>query len=139
MKKEKIITALIGFLLGAAVLYGTNIYLQDSGNGFDSITTGSTDPGDAEITLYPERIEGGEVVFTLSIDTHSVSLVDHDLGEQTTLRAGGENFEPEEYPDLYGHHVNGEVVFSTDKDLGSEGFEVVITDIPEPEERVFSW
>lgn len=147
MKKKKIITLAVGILIGVFMLYAINFFPEDNineeeepdGDDFDPVTTGSTGPGDSEIMLTPEKVGDGELVFSISINTHTVSLEEHDLGDQSYLKLEGEKFEPVEYPTLSGHHVNGELVFDIENNQEPESFEVSINGIPDVDERVFKW
>ncbi len=147
MKKKKIITLTVGILIGVFMLYAINFFPEENineeeepdGDDFNSITTGSTGPGDSEITLTPEEVGDEQFVFSISIDTHTVSLQEHDLGEQSYLKLDGETFEPVDYPTLSGHHVNGELVFDIENNQEPDSFEVMINGIPDVNERVFTW
>ncbi len=113
-----------------------NIF-EGSDNGFQTISSGSTDSGDVSIELTPKGVEVGKLKVGIAVNTHSVDLSSFDLKKITTLDYGGKSLNPVSAPALGGHHVNGDLVFATEKDITS--FVIKIKGIPKVEERIFSW
>jgi len=62
---------------------------QNSNSGFSTITSGSTDPGSAQVDLTPKGIENGQLKVDFAINTHSVDLSQYDLTKITTLEYNG--------------------------------------------------
>jgi len=102
-----------------------------------SVSTGSTNSGDALIELTPHKVVNGKLVVDASFSTHSVTLSAFDLKQITTLEYDGKVIQPSSALLLSGHHNNGEIVFDVDKDLTT--FTIKIKGIPNIEDRVFEW
>lgn len=94
--------------------------------------------GEATIDLTPKSIENGKFSFQIAINTHSVSLENYNLMELSTLSYDGKSIKPVSALKLSGHHSNGEISFDIGRDKPSQ-FKVIITGIPNVEERVFEW
>jgi hypothetical protein len=104
---------------------------------YNTISTGTTDPGDVSVDLMPRGVVNGKFQIDFVINTHSVDLNQYDLTKITTLYIDNKAYYPEEAPKLEGHHSSGLIVFNTGKD--SSSFSVKIKGIPKVEERVFEW
>ncbi|HLC60684.1 MAG TPA: hypothetical protein VJJ52_04600 [Candidatus Nanoarchaeia archaeon] len=110
---------------------------QNLNSGFQMITSGSTDPGSAQIDLTPKRVENWQLKVDFAINTHSVDLSQYDLAKITILEYGGKRINPISAPELQGHHNSGTLVFNVDKTLNK--FKIIIVGIPNVQERIFEW
>jgi len=108
-----------------------------NGAAFQTITSGSTDPGSAQVDLTPESALNGQLKADFAINTHSVDLSQYDLVKITTLEYGGKKINPVSAPALQGHHTSGTLIFNVDQNLNK--FKITITGIPNVQERVFEW
>lgn len=106
-------------------------------SAFQTITSGSTDPGNAQVDLTPKGVENGQLKVDFAINTHSVTLSDYDLAKITTLGYDGKKINPVSAPALQGHHNSGTLIFNVDKNLNK--FKITIIGIPNVQERVFEW
>ena len=97
-----------------------------------------TSQGEATIDITPKIIENGKFVFSIALNTHSVSLENYNLMELTTLNYNGKSVKPISALKLAGHHNNGEISFDVGNDK-PENFKITINSIPDIEERVFEW
>lgn len=105
-----------------------------------SITTGSTESGDVEITLTPEPIRDGQFIIKVSANTHSVDLSSFDLTEITTLEYEGRTVAPVSAPTLSGHHASGEIIFAVAEEITEyTNYTIRINGIPKEEQRIYSW
>lgn len=102
-----------------------------------TVTTGNTETGNVQIDLTPIGIVNGKLAFNLAADTHSVSLDEYDLAEMTTLLYNGKSYKPVSAVKLSGHHSNGNIIFDINE--SPKNFKVIMTGIPNIEERVFEW
>ncbi|MBI5635335.1 hypothetical protein HY993_00020 [Candidatus Micrarchaeota archaeon] len=118
-------------------LEGASFGSVEQAKNLEPITSGTTGNGDVEISLTPKSVGGGQIVFSAALNTHSVDLSQISLKQAMALDIGGKRFFPSSAPVLSGHHVNGQIVFSTG---GASGpFQVTITGIPVQKQRVFKW
>jgi len=99
-------------------------------------TTGTTEQGDVEITLTP-AYQNGQLVFSLSANTHSIDLSQFDLKKLTLLTVSDKEFTPVSSSVLQGHHSSGNIVFSLDQK--PEKFSVMIQGIPQLQTRTYVW
>ena len=106
-------------------------------SNFKTITSGSTDPGSAQIDLTPIGVDNGMLKVDFAINTHSVDLSQHDLKEITILEFEGKKLAPVSAPLLQGHHNSGTLVFNVGKEINK--FKITIAGIPNVQERVFEW
>ncbi len=106
-------------------------------SSFKTISSGSTQSGDALIELTPKEIKDGKLNVDFAANTHSVNLGQFDLMQITTLEYDGNVVKPVSAPTLTSHHNSGTLVFDTGKELKS--FKIIINGIPDIEERVFEW
>jgi hypothetical protein len=95
------------------------------------------------ITPVPMEKASTELVFSVSMNTHSVNL-DYDLLELAILRdADGREYRPSGWQaSTGGHHVSGTLRFTdVDDDILREGlnYEIVITGVAGAPARVFRW
>lgn len=104
---------------------------------FETVSTGSTDTGDALVDLTPKGMENGKFVVDASINTHSVDLDQFDLTKITSLEYEGKAIKPLSAPKLSGHHNSGALSFDTGKEI--KNFKIIIKGIPAVEERIFEW
>ena len=72
-----------------------------------------------------------------SLNTHTVDLSGINLQQQVVLQMGGKNISPSNAPVLEGHHVSGVLDFRIDGLVTP--FSIVVTNVPDVEERVFEW
>ncbi len=104
---------------------------------FKTVSTGSTDTGDALVDLTPKGMENGKFVVDASINTHSVNLDQFDLTKITLLEYEEKTIKPVSAPKLSGHHSSGTLAFDTGKEI--KNFKIIIKGIPAVDERVFEW
>ncbi len=94
--------------------------------------------GEVSVDLTPAKYEQGQFYFDVSINTHTVNdLNKYDLKEITILEYLGKDYHPISALKLNGHHNNGELVFSMDKE--PENFVIKITNLHDLSVREFSW
>lgn len=112
--------------------------VQEKGNaGFRTISSGSTEPGSAQIDLTPKGIVNGKLGIDFAVNTHSVELSQYDLAKTTVLEYNGRKILPTAAPKLEGHHSSGTLIFNVGESLNN--FKIIIRGIPDVEERVFEW
>ena len=127
---------------GITDIVGTNLNKpisnipQNTGQ-FETITTGSTNPGEVEIGLTPHKVINGKLNVDIAANTHSVDLSPFDLTKIITLEYDGKKINPIEAPQLGGHHASGTLVFNVDQEVKS--FIITIIGIPKVEKRLFKW
>lgn len=117
-----------------------NLNDKDNSNdksGYQTVSTGTTGPGDVSMELTPQEINNGQLQVEIAVNTHSVDLNQFDLKEITTLEFDDKLIKPALAPALSGHHDSGTLVFEVDDELNS--FIIKIRGIPKVEERVFEW
>jgi len=110
---------------------------QNENSKFQAVTSGNTDPGNAQIDLTPKGAENGQLKVDFAINTHSVTLSEYDLTKVTTLEYGGKKINPISAPALEGHHNSGVLTFNVGQDITK--FKITIVGIPSVQERVFEW
>jgi hypothetical protein len=98
---------------------------------YDPITTGTTNQGDVEITLQPQK--GEKLTISMSANTHSIDLSKYNLAELVTLN---DLQKPIQSPTLSGHHAQGQLVFEKPE---TPTLTVKIKGIPQQQERVYTW
>jgi len=143
--------ALFGILFVVIVLIGyallSLVYspLRNSSFSVDEIkqlpaqSTGTTNPGDVEITLTP-YIGGKEVIIAAAFNTHSVDLSAFDIRQAAVLQYQTKVYSPTSASPLQGHHGSGEIIFKTDLLIKEDKeFTVTLTGIPLIQERKYSW
>lgn len=117
-----------------------NLNDKDNSNdksGYQTVSTGTTEPGDVSVELTPQGINNGQLQVEIAVNTHSVDLNQFDLKEITTLEFDDKLIKPVSALILRGHHNAGTLVFEVDDELDS--FIIKIRGIPKVEERVFEW
>ena len=140
---KKIDLALYAILIAISVIGVYTIYGLVKGdssanlNTLGTISTGSTDSGDVAIDLTPIKIDGKNLILSVSLNTHSVELSQFDLKQIATLKYNGKTAYPIEAPKIEGHHSSGSIVFNVDDNL--KDFAIIIKGIPKVEERVYKW
>ncbi len=91
---------------------------------------------------------GGPLVFSVTMDTHSVNLDGYDLGKLTVLRNDqGQEVMPQTWDGPPGgHHRSGNLTFPTTDGSGrpivgpgTKRLELVIRDVSGVKERVLTW
>ena len=137
-----LIVLAVGGLLTAVILLKAPANSQSAGSveqvkNLGPISSGTTGNNDVEITLTPKSVGGGQMVFDAAFNTHSVDLSQVSLKQAMVLDVGGKKFSPASAPELNGHHVNGQIVFSTGVTAGP--FQVTITGVPAQKQRAFRW
>lgn len=108
-----------------------------SASNFKTISTGSTEPGSAQVDLTPQDASNGQLKVGFAINTHSVDLSQYDLEKIATLEYNGKQISPVNAPKLEGHHNSGTLIFNVDQNLNK--FKIIIVGIPNVQERVFEW
>ena len=106
-------------------------------NTFETKSTGSTNPGSILIEVTPIEVANGVFKARIAANTHSVDLSAFDLKELTILEINGNKYKPVSVPQLTSHHGSGEIVFNIDEP--ADVFTIVISGIPDVEERTFNW
>jgi hypothetical protein len=102
------------------------------------ISTGSLGADNALVEIEPKSFESGKLVFTMYVNTHTVSFEFFKLEESTTLYINGKEIKPINVPDLYSHHNEGELVFNVLGQIGTD-VKIVITDMAGESSREFIW
>ena len=129
-------------IFGLVANGGTNASIPQSNqnaaaSGFRMASTGSTEPGSAQVDLTPKSAINGQLKVDFVINTHSVDLSQYDLAKITVLEYGGRKISPTTAPKLEGHHSSGTLIFNVGESLNN--FRIIIKGIPDVEERVFEW
>jgi hypothetical protein len=136
-----------------AILFVLLLGLVFSKSAFAESLTKRNSGGGVELSLEllnPELLLTGEdIVFDVSMNTHSVSLDEYKLDEISYLRNdGGVLFKAIswESPKGGGHHLFGKLRFPGTDNAGKKIFtdgagymEVVITGLSNVKERIFRW
>lgn len=104
---------------------------------FKTVSTGSTDSGDVLVDLTPKGMENRKFAVDISVNTHSVELIQFDLMQITTLDYEGKAIKPVSAPKLSGHHSSGELILDTGDEI--KNFKITIKGIPSIDERIFEW
>lgn len=104
----------------------------------DIISTGNLSYENALVELEPMAGDEGKLMFTVYVNTHSVSFEFFDFQASTTLFVNGKEFKPESVPDLYGHHNEGLMVFDFNEDIETD-VKVVIRDMANEPIREYTW
>ncbi|PIN77954.1 hypothetical protein COV14_04860 [Candidatus Woesearchaeota archaeon CG10_big_fil_rev_8_21_14_0_10_33_12] len=146
MKKENIMMVIIVFVIAVAALMIAIQLFENDQNSYSSESdvqkeseafATKTSNGEVTIDLTPKGVISGNAVFSIDLNTHSIDMAQYDLKEITTLIINGQEYKPISAPALSGHHISGELVFAVDN--LSESFTIIITGIPDVEEREFVW
>ena len=142
LEKKLLITLSLVAIIGAALILATTQLIPNTPNqqpttttGWDAQTTGTTNPGDAEIQLTP-RYENNQLIIRYQANTHTITLEEYDLKEITTLYAGGNQLRPQQATPMRGHHPSGEITFNTNE---PESFSITIQGIGLEEIREYEW
>ncbi len=93
-------------------------------------------PGRVSLQVQP-RWEGGQLIFALSANTHSVELSGVDLAQVVRLHVGGRALAPIRAGALAGHHAHADIAFALA--APPEGFRLEIRDVPDVSVRAFDW
>ena len=96
-----------------------------------------TSQGEVTIDLTPVKFENGKMFFQIEFDTHTIDLSKYKLVELTLLQHDGKEARPVSAPELSGHHNSGMLVFDTGQEL--KNFKIIITGIPDVNERILEW
>lgn len=148
MRIKLIIYGLVSLLIALSLVYSADLLAKYSSSGktgssrdiqqgFEPISTGSTETGDVSVELTPLESFEGRLRVKIAANTHSVDLTQFDLMKITTLERNGKFIKPETAPALEGHHSSGTLVFNFGERLS--GFTIRIKGIPKVEERLFEW
>jgi hypothetical protein len=99
----------------------------------------SNDEGQVTIDVEWMEQDGGNLVFAVALNTHSVYLDQYDLGELAVLRDdAGKEYHPTSWDSAPGgHHRRGILAFSPPEK--AKYLELVIRGVAEVRERVFRW
>jgi len=100
-------------------------------------TTGSMTSGGVKLDLKPLFLKNDILKVKFAANTHAGSLGDHNMMEQVSLQYNGEETRPFEVDRMRGHHSGGTMSFKIDGPL--DHFRIVITGIPNEDERVYEW
>lgn len=122
---------------GSGTGYAGSTGIKQSASGFKTVSTGSTNQGEVEISLTPQGVDNGKLAVDIALNTHSVDTSKFDLKQITTLEYEGKSIKPSSAPSLSGHHFNGQLVFDVGKDIKS--FTITLSGIPKVEKRVYTW
>lgn len=131
-----LVYSVVGLMNGGNAT-GTSAVQEKGSAGFRTISSGSTDPGSAQIDLTPRGISNGRLEVDFAINTHSVDLSQYDLAKATILEHDGRKIFPTAAPKLEGHHSSGTLTFNVGENLNN--FKIIIKGVPDIEERVFEW
>lgn len=135
MEKLKLRSSTLAVLIGLmtiALTYGISSALDTK-----AISIGSADSGGVVVELIPASYKNGKLTINISMNTHSVSLGDHDLAEITVLEYKGRTYKPVKVKAGGGHHAYGKIVFELDEEPSN--YTVTISGIPMVQKRVFKW
>ena len=142
-KNSKYLIYLLIILAAAAVIYAFSGFINPlplSSNTqksqFSTITTGTTDADDVEISLTP-FFQNGKLIVASAFNTHSVYLDQLDLTELVSLKYNGRTIQPTKAFSLTGHHGLGQIVFNSEEEFDS--FMIIIKGIPLTLERKYAW
>jgi len=89
------------------------------------------------IDLEPHQYENGVLDIDIYLNTHSVEMSQFDLKKQVKLVINDKEYYPVEAPLLSGHHNSGTLRFEIPEKPDTH--KIIITGIPDIEERVFEW
>ncbi len=128
-----IIIALLVYI--GVSLYGKNDSI-DYTTQFQTVSSGTTDPGDVSIELTP-NFNKANLEVDIKSNTHSVDLSQFDLSQITILEYDDTKIKPISAPKLEGHHTSGTLIFPTNKNI--RNFKIIISGIPKTSQRVFTW
>ncbi len=149
MKTEHVVLGVVAILVVGLLIYTitslidgppsqkNTLSTQSPSSEYQSITTGTTDPGSVSIELTPLGMKDGKFEVQIAANTHSVDLSQFDLKKITTFTYGAKTISPSDAPTLSGHHANGIIVF--DLIEKPKTFTMNIKRIPAVEDRVFQW
>ena len=142
MKKQYALYALIVIVVLAvafAVMSFMNAPALVQRKQYDTITTGTTQNGDVEVSLTP-FLQGDDLIVASTFNTHSVELSEFNLRQAASLKLGAKVLRPSSVFPLTGHHSSGQIVFKGEGlDNTINTFTITIIGIPTIPERVFSW
>jgi len=93
--------------------------------------------GKVSIDLTPREYLNGKFYVDGDFNTHSGALEDYNLKELVILKFNGKELSPISVPELSWHHGSGTFIFELNNE--PKEFDIIITGIPDIEERVFSW
>ncbi len=103
---------------------------------YSTITTGTTETGDVEISLTPSW-QGQQLVIDVAFNTHSVDLGPFDLSQITMLKYNKKEIKPTEASSLSGHHGSGKIIFQLN--AFPKTFTLIIEGIPAVQKRIYNW
>ncbi|MBS3142607.1 hypothetical protein J4464_04435 [Candidatus Woesearchaeota archaeon] len=142
---ERFIIIGIWILLGLGVVFAAGIFIatvnpygtQGGRASYRTIGTGTTEQGDVSVELTPQGVRGGQFIFDLAVNTHSVDLTAVNLYAAATLEYNGKTVKPSRAPELQGHHASGTIAFPVS---GSPSrFTVTIQGIANQNIRTYRW
>lgn len=144
MKAENIAAGALIIAVAVIIVYalfGSPALPKPSAQGVQespwrTVSTGSTDTGDVELSLTPLGQNGALFEVSLAANTHSVDLSPFDLNELAVLSFQGQEVRPSRAPEMAGHHVSGKLAFEASP---GEVFTITITGVPAVQERVYQW
>jgi len=109
---------------------------RDAGAGAVEIEVTLLPPGSPQAARYAA---GGQTVFLVAMNTHSVDLSGYDLVQLSELRAGGRRLAPLRWvaTSESGHHRSGALIFpEVDRAAGLEVRMMTVAGVPV---RLFRW
>jgi len=138
------------------VVVGAEYYLitnqtnnPTNGNNQDDFTTPRENSGGmvtvAMTFLNPTSFQYKDsLAFQVTMNTHSVELGGYDLNNIAYLKtANGDVIKPEKWDEADksgGHHRSGVLLFpKTDANLEMGNFDIIVEEIAEIDQRIFSW
>lgn len=149
MKKNyrKIISYLFLIIVFGGIIFAFTIFfdspsitanvVEEEKMNFKPVISGSTEPGEVSIELTPHKIQNGQMIVDIAVNTHSVDLSQFDLEKITTLEYNGKVIKPVSALSLTGHHSYGTLIFDVEEEITN--FVIKIKGIPNIAERIFSW
>ena len=143
LDKKLLITLSLVAIIGAAIILATTLLNPTTNeqthttttSSWEAQTTGTTNPGDAQIQLSP-RYENNQLIIRYRADTHTIALEEYDLKEITTLYANENQLRPQQATPMSGHHPSGEITFAVEE---PEEIRIIIQGIGLEEVREYEW
>lgn len=89
------------------------------------------------IDLEPHQYQNGVLDIDIYLNTHSIEMSQFDLKKQVKLVMNNQEYYPVDAPSLSGHHNSGTLRFEIPEEPSEH--KIIITGIPDIEERVFEW
>lgn len=102
------------------------------------LSTGNLGYENALVELEPKSNDDGRLIFTMYVNTHSVSFEYFDLQSSTFLEVNGKTYTPSSVPTLYSHHNEGDLIFDIGEAVSTD-VKITIENMAGEEKREFVW